>query len=105
MIVFWKPPAGMIFGVSFFAGLLFGYFILHSAFGMDEVLANVIGVTLGCIAMVIWDIKYRKDNGCGLGDVAVSSFFGLIPTWLAGVLFCIFIWVSAFRLIVYLLSY
>ena len=97
MIVFWKPPAMQIFGVSFVAGLLFGYVLLYSVFGIDEILANVIGVTLGCIAMVIWDIIYRKDNRRGLGDVAVSSFFGLIPTWLAGILLCIFIWVNIFR--------
>ena len=82
MIVFWQPPAMKILGISFVAGLLFGYILLHSVFGMDELAANVIGVMLGCIAMVIWDIKFRKDNRHGLGDVAVSSFFlsKLIPS-------------------------
>lgn len=98
MIVFWRPPAMKIFGVSFVVGtLVVGYILLHSMFGMDEIAANMIGFTLGCIAMVVWDIMFRKDNGRSLDDVAVSAFFGIIPTWLAGILLCIFMWVTILR--------
>jgi len=98
MIVFWRPPAMKILGVSFVAGTVgVGYILLHSVFGMDEIVANMLGFTLGCVAMVVWDIKFRKDNGRSLDDVAVSAFFGIIPTWVAGILLCIFMWIIALR--------
>ena len=83
-----------IFGVSFVVGTVgVGYILLHLVLGMDEIAANMIGFTLGCIAMVVWDIRFRKAKGRSLDDVAVSSFFGILPTWLAGALFCILMWI------------
>ena len=76
-----------IFGICFLVGTVgVGYLLLHSVIGLEEVTANMIGFTLGMISMVIWDIRYRRQLGRGLDDVGVSSFFGLLPTWLAGIL-------------------
>ena len=95
-MIFARPPAGMILAVPFIAGTLVGYFLLYEVLGIDQFAAVTIGMTLGCIGAVLLDLLFRKSQRRTLWDVGVSSFFDIVPTWLAGVLLCIALWVIFF---------
>jgi len=98
MIVFWRPPAMMIIGLNIVGGaLVVGYIVLHSIFGIEEVIANSIGFILGCIGIIITDILYRRKNKRRLDDVGVSSVFWLFPTWVVGIILIIIMVVQLIR--------
>jgi hypothetical protein len=90
-MIIWKPPAMKIFLASMVIGAVLMF--IFQGF-MNIGLARNLGLMIGGAIMVVWDLRYKKSANRRWDDVSVSSFYGVLPTFLAGGLIVVALLIS-----------
>jgi hypothetical protein len=76
-MIVWKPPAMKVFLISMFIGAVL-MFVFQWFLNIG--LARNLGLMIGGVIMVVWDMRYRKSANHSLDDVSIPSFYGLLTT-------------------------
>lgn len=91
-MLIWRPPAFLIIFGSFAVLFLGGGFLLVNALGVmppgDQ--SGAVASWLWGVGIVLADVWYRRSQGMSLFDLAASTVFFVIPTWVVGIVVILF---------------